>query len=778
MSSGRFLSLGRNPVFQMQAFLEDDSESFVIIPEEGETGDPSSLSDPHTHRIPLSPVQLQYLKSKPAATQIVSEKLNNEGFRCKFDFNASTVTISTSGSKSDDQALQMIKESIVEMDFSTEEIPLLKEGGVEALPAEGPGNLEVLIVRMGSVVKVVALADAAIKLGHSLQRSRYMLQSMQPAPAQDNGSETILMSEDCANYLTKYKWTEMKALIKRFSGVVLTRAGNSMEVKGPRMQVRGAVQVVNDEVERVSSFPITLGPGISILAVANVSQRVSEKHQCIIAPQQQIGFMEQTQSLTLDSLRMSMSSAPRKTKVKVVMNALERQKADVIVNTTNEALKLGVGRGVSWCILQAAGERIQEQLTRENPKGIGHGEVAESGPGNIKTCKAIYHGSLPGFPVPESPNYQQEEDNCFKWMVSLVFNCLIKASGKGYKTIAFPALGTGFLKYPVQHVVQLMYKAIRLFNDDKRSGSIREIFIVILPETQLSVKQLFLAHRHTYKLKTKHLAVVEQFHEVKKSEQKRKCEIRVQIGNTLLQVVQGSVGEAREVTEAVLVLWNDTQIENVAANPGLTCTDADKTDWQCSSYVSELNERICAHDSTSLPFATLLHSYCPNNQESTVVDAIAEGIRNAAKIKCNTITVPLAPSGEIAKRPNTAAQMVFKGVKKASDTVCVVTVIIPDEHVFQPFSNRIAELTLKQMQVPADIDKSPVAVDLWEKTYADIASQTQTSRLTAMVVTIADSKYLVTSDSEDKNKMAADDFKKELIKELPRNTSHSYIRLG
>lgn len=66
-------------------------------------------------------------------------------------------------------------------------------------------------------------------------------------------------------------------------------------------------------------------------------------------------------------------------------------------------------------------------------------------------------------------------------------------------------------------------------------------------------------------------------------------------------------------------------------------------------------------------------------------------------------------SGEIGKKPNTAAQMVFKGVKKASDTVCVVTVIIPDEHVFQPFSNRIAELTLKQMQVPADIDKSPVA---------------------------------------------------------------------
>lgn len=75
-------------------------------------------------------------------------------------------------------------------------------------------------------------------------------------------------------------------------------------------------------------------------------------------------------------------------------------------------------------------------------------------------------------------------------MVSLVFNCLIKASEKRYTSIAFPALGTGVLKYPVQHVVQLMYKAIRLFNEGKGTGSISEIIIVIYPETKLSVKQV------------------------------------------------------------------------------------------------------------------------------------------------------------------------------------------------------------------------------------------------------------------------------------------------
>ena len=75
-------------------------------------------------------------------------------------------------------------------------------------------------------------------------------------------------------------------------------------------------------------------------------------------------------------------------------------------------------------------------------------------------------------------------------MVCLVFNCLIKASEKGYKSIAFPAFGTGQLQYPVQHVVQLMYKAIRLYNDDKRSGPIQQIYIVIYPDTTLLVNQV------------------------------------------------------------------------------------------------------------------------------------------------------------------------------------------------------------------------------------------------------------------------------------------------
>lgn len=88
--------------------------------------------------------------------------------------------------------------------------------------------------------------------------------------------------------------------------------------------------------------------------------------------------------------------------------------ADVIVNTTNGQLVLDRGQGVSRCISQAAGSTIQDQLKRDYPNGIKHGEVAESGPGNIKTCKTIYHGALPSFPEKGSPNYEKEEEECFK----------------------------------------------------------------------------------------------------------------------------------------------------------------------------------------------------------------------------------------------------------------------------------------------------------------------------------------------------------------------------
>ncbi|XP_071089734.1 uncharacterized protein [Haliotis cracherodii] len=778
MSLGRYLNVSLNPIQQVRSFLSEAGEaeergansgSFLFIHDAKE----NDLLPEHTYQIPLSPARIQYLKDKTAPKRSIKRNLEDKGISCEFDFAKSTVTISKPGKKTDQDALQIIKDSICEVDIPSDEIKDM-EDCMETSPVEGSRDedVEVLAVKYDTMVTVVGPAGAIRHLDHCVQRSKQRHESTEPLVTANMKEESVPMSEDCLKYIYQYKWAQFDALKERLTGVQLTTQRNEIRVRGPQREIDDVVKSIKSEVERVTSFTLTIGPDISITAVAGVSKRVGEKYKCIISTQEHFGHMQSIPSRTLDSLSLSISEQKAR-KVTVVMNALEKQQADVIVNTTNGELVLDKGQGVSRCISHAAGSAIHDQLKRDYPNGIKHGEVAESGPGNIKTCKTIYHGALPSFPEKGSPNYEKEEEECFKWMVSLVFNCLIKASEKRYTSIAFPALGTGVLKYPVQHVVQLMYKAIRLFNEDKGTGSISEIIIVIYPETKLSVKQLFLAHRHTYKLKTRHLTRIQEFHEEMKKDHKRKCEVRVHVGNTLLQVVNGEVHDAKDVTEVLLVLWNDKEIENPTENPGLMSIYPQRIEWQGGAYVSELSETICALDSTTLATGTLIHSYCPENKLELASEAIAQGIRNAGdKLQCNTITIPIAPSGTMAKKPNAAARLVHAGVTKASGCVHVVTVIIPDIHTFSPFVTKLAELCKGELQVRANIDRSPVADDLWKGTYAEKAHQSQVSRLSTRVVTIAGCQYIITSDSEDTNRNAAEEFKMELTKEIP---SHSYI---
>ncbi|XP_048249655.1 uncharacterized protein LOC125378263 isoform X1 [Haliotis rufescens] len=786
MSSMEYLQLSERPIEKIKTFLsqsatEDQvqilSGQNVVIDmnepiEEGTSDTSPRHNAPHSHSIPLSPVQLQFLKDMRAALQTLREHLAKEGFNCMFNFEESTVTIGSSGSKSDHVALQIIKDSIVEMDFPADLIPFMDDG-MNALPTGD--DLEILVVKEGPLVKLIGMANAVMVVGDHLQRSQELLKSRSLVIR----CVTINLSEHCASYLRQHKEHHLKACTSHLEGVQLEITQRTIEIKGPTQASEEAARIVNEEIKGVSSYPITLGCVISIITVGEVSQTVGEKYKCNITPQQHIGFMDQVVSKGLDDLTLKIARR-KNTRIIPVINAIEKQEADVIVNTTNINLDLNQGEGVSSCILKAAGQTIQKQLREKYPNGLKHDEVAETGPGNLKTCKTIYHGALPYFPKRNSPNYQQKENDCFKWMISLVFNCLIRASEKGYQTIAFPAIGTGALKYPVEYVVQLMYKAIGLFKDDIRSGSIREIIFVIFPETQLPVKQLFLAHGHTNKLMTRQLAAVDEFHKEKRKKQTPRWEARVHVGNTLLQVVHAGVHEASDVTEAVLVLWTDEQIRDPKQNQGLKSTAPDKTDWMCTSYVCELPEAKCTADSTNLPSMTLLHSYWDGNSNTSAVKAIAEGIKTAAKTKCNTITIPIDVLGPKANTPLAAAGVVFNGLTKASDCVFVVTVMIPDVHFFPTFATKVIELCNNQLQAPVDIDKSPVAVELWTKSYADKASQSQRNQLANMLMTIPGSVYLVTSDSQERNKMAAEDFKKEVLKRLQTDPSHtsSTIKLG
>lgn len=67
--------------------------------------------------------------------------------------------------------------------------------------------------------------------------------------------------------------------------------------------------------------------------------------------------------------------------------------------------------------------------------------------------------------------------------------CLQRANTNGHKSIAFPALGTGFLKFPTDVASACMVSAFSKFCQETKNKSVSEIGVVLY-EGADNLKQL------------------------------------------------------------------------------------------------------------------------------------------------------------------------------------------------------------------------------------------------------------------------------------------------
>ncbi|XP_046566069.1 uncharacterized protein LOC124274738 [Haliotis rubra] len=504
-----------------------------------------------SHEIPLSPIQQKFLRDRESARHTLCSKLERKGFGATFNFQQRQVDIESKGENRHEEALELIEGSVIEIrqNISSdllEQMSLVVDiaDGEQTVLPELPGAEDVLAVidKTSGSMTFVGMADTIDCLKKTITKSIELLdkrnknqeeqgasaslhgdnepggtsapeqtslhsrlcntpreehQAVDPAPIKD----FVPVNDDCLDYLCQFKEDEIRSIGEK-EGVSISDTPQGYEVRGAATAVGRAVVTLRNTVERVKSNKFTFETSVNIGKFAEATRNASTNHNCIIGYKQTIGSVRGRRRAQTQPMASS-TTGKQKVKVTVVLDRIENQNANVIVNTTNKELKLSQGHGVSHSLLRVAGDEIQQVLTDIYPHGMTYGDLAVSHSGRLTTCEKIYHGALPHHTGIKD---RLALSKCYEWLVSLVFRCLIQASKDGFETIALPAFGTGALRYPTKNVAQLMYHAIDLFTQDERAGPLKEIFIVISRESRLEVKQLFLAHRLSHKLKTRQLA--------------------------------------------------------------------------------------------------------------------------------------------------------------------------------------------------------------------------------------------------------------------------------
>jgi O-acetyl-ADP-ribose deacetylase len=141
---------------------------------------------------------------------------------------------------------------------------------------------------------------------------------------------------------------------------------------------------------------------------------------------------------------------------------------DAIVNAANTDLLLGAG--VAGALRERGGPAIQEECDRAGP--IALGEAAVTTGGRLKALYVIHAASmhLGGKTSAESLGLSTRSS-------------LMLAEGKGLKSIAFPAIGTGVAGFPMDECAKIMISEVL---DHLRSrSSLERIHFVLYDNTAL-----------------------------------------------------------------------------------------------------------------------------------------------------------------------------------------------------------------------------------------------------------------------------------------------------
>lgn len=163
--------------------------------------------------------------------------------------------------------------------------------------------------------------------------------------------------------------------------------------------------------------------------------------------------------------------------IKVEEGCLEDTVADVIACTVSRSrdLKNGV---ISRALLKRAGNDLQKEL--HNHPNFRDGDIAMLH-GYKLSCKRVFLTTM-------DPPHGTEAQFCRKFIRDFVEKCMNEAVMWQCQSIAFPAIGTGRLRFPADTVADQMFEtAVRWFENNGTS-TLRKVLFVVHQSDQNTLK--------------------------------------------------------------------------------------------------------------------------------------------------------------------------------------------------------------------------------------------------------------------------------------------------
>ena len=161
----------------------------------------------------------------------------------------------------------------------------------------------------------------------------------------------------------------------------------------------------------------------------------------------------------------------------LLLGDITRQHVDAIVNAANAGL-VG-GGGVDGAIHHAGGPAIMEECDRirADKGGCPTGSAVATSAGKLR-ARAVIHAV--------GPRWRGGSHGEERLLASAYRSSLELAAARGYRTVAFPSIGTGVYGYPLQKAAEVALRTIMEVLGE-RPGDFDEVKIVLFSKSDLGV---------------------------------------------------------------------------------------------------------------------------------------------------------------------------------------------------------------------------------------------------------------------------------------------------
>ncbi|GCC27057.1 hypothetical protein chiPu_0005478 [Chiloscyllium punctatum] len=244
-----------------------------------------------------------------------------------------------------------------------------------------------------------------------------------------------------------------------------------------RVNVKNATQteaLIMDVLKQVKSTKKQLDkPGAVQFFSKNkdVLKKLENPYQCIIFMENQEGQQTNSDIKKLEIITTVMFL--NKFQISVIKHDLAIHECDVIVNTVSDAMDLSQGP-VSKAILKQAGPELQ--INTNNAKGSTTFQAGDVLPVSTMNCglhcQEVYNIICCHWSADKAS--QAEE-----LLRTIIQKCLKNAHESHYKSMSFPAIGTGNLRFPKNTVAEMFFEEIKKFSAENPTSTLKRVKLII-----------------------------------------------------------------------------------------------------------------------------------------------------------------------------------------------------------------------------------------------------------------------------------------------------------